>query len=343
MKPRPTANPANRFRAEETAYDEGEAPQSPVQLIEDRSKSILARNDSPDIGFDWSVNPYRGCLHACAYCYARPYHEYLGMGAGTDHDTKIVVKKDAARLLREAFEKPSWKGELVVFSGVTDCYQPIESRLGLTRACLEVCAEYRNPVGIITKAPLIERDLELLVRLHETARVHVRVSVPFFDPVHARAIEPFVATPARRIETIRRLAQAGLSVGVNIAPVIPGLGDAQIPAILEAAREAGATSAGYVLLRLPGAVREVFTQRLEQAMPERAAKVLGLVRETRGGELYDLRFGARMSGTGLHAQQIEALFSTTARRLGLRTAFFAHDEGTTFLRPARTGRQLTLF
>lgn len=343
MKARPTANPSNRFLAHETAYDEGAAPESPVQLIDDHSKSILARNDSPDVGFDWSVNPYRGCLHACAYCYARPYHEYLGLGAGTDHDTKIVVKRDAARLLRDAFEKPSWKGDLVVFSGVTDCYQPIESRLGLTRACLEVCAEYRNPVGLITKAPLIERDLELLVRLHETARVHVRVSVPFFDPVHARAIEPYVATPARRIETIRRLAQAGLSVGVNVAPVIPGLSDAQIPAILEAAKAAGATSAGFVLLRLPGAVREVFTQRLEQAMPERAAKVLGLVRETRGGELYDLRYGARMSGTGIHAQQIEALFSTTARRLGLRTAFFTHAEGTTFLRPARTGRQLTLF
>ena len=180
MKPRSTSNPHNRFHALETAYDDGEAPPSAVELIDDRSKSILARNDSPDIGFDWSVNPYRGCVHACAYCYARPYHEYLGYGAGTDHDTKIVVKRDAARLLRDAFDHASWKGELIVFSGVTDCYQPPEAQLQLTRACLEVCAEYKNPVGMITKAPLIERDLDLLVQLQQTARVHVRVSIPFF-------------------------------------------------------------------------------------------------------------------------------------------------------------------
>jgi DNA repair photolyase len=342
MKPRPTSNPHNRFHALETAYDDGEAPPSEVELVDDRSRSILARNDSPDIGFDWSVNPYRGCVHACAYCYARPYHEYLGYGAGTDHDTKIVVKRDAARLLREAFEQPSWKGELIVFSGVTDCYQPVESQLGLTRACLEVCAEYKNPVGIITKAPLVERDLNLLVRLRETARVHVRVSIPFFDKAHARAMEPFVATPERRLETVRRLAEAGVSVGVNVAPVIPGLSDEEVPRVLEAAKEAGAESVGYVLLRLPGAVAPVFEERLRAAFPDRAERVLHRVRETRGGELYDARFGVRGRGTGLYAQQIHALFHATARRLGLATGFIEADGTHTFERPPRPGTQLRL-
>jgi DNA repair photolyase len=344
MKPRPTSNPDNRFARSHVAYDEGEAPESPVQLIDDASKSILSRNDSPDIAFEWSVNPYRGCVHACAYCYARPYHEYLGMGAGTDHDTKIVVKRDAAGLLREAFDKPSWKGDLVVFSGVTDCYQPTEAKLGLTRACLEVCAEYRNPVGLITKAPLVERDLDLLVRLSREARVEVRVSIPFIDAAKARAIEPWVATPQRRLETIRRLADAGVTVGVNVAPVIPGLNDDELPAVLEEARGAGAARAGWVLLRLPGAVAPVFEERLRAAFPDRADRVMHLVRETRGGELYDVRFGARGRGTGLYATTIAAVFDVTARRLGFDRGFLEPgEEGTTFRRPPRRGAQLSLF
>lgn len=344
MKPRPTSNPQNRFHALETAYDDGEAPPSAVELVPDLSKSILARNDSPDVGFDWSVNPYRGCVHACSYCYARPYHEYLGYGAGTDHDTRIVYKPEAARLLREAFDHPSWKGELIVFSGVTDCYQPAEAHLGLTRACLEACAEYRNPVGIITKAPLVERDLDVLTELNRVARVHVRISLPFADKAHARAVEPFVATPERRLETVRRLAQAGIPVGVNVAPIIPGLNDEAIAKVLDAAAEAGATSAGYVLLRLPGAVKSVFEERLREAFPDRAERVLHRIRETRDGELYDARFGVRGRGTGLYAEQIRALFHACARRAGLSTGFITPgDDEPTFRRPSRPGSQFDLF
>lgn len=343
MKPRSTSNPANRFSAREVAYEDGEAPPSTVELLDDRSRSILSHNDSPDVGFDWSVNPYRGCVHACAYCYARPYHEYLGLGAGTDHDTKIVVKREAAALLEAAFDKPSWQGELVVFSGVTDCYQPVESTLRLTRACLEVCARYRQPVGVITKAPLVERDLDVLRELSRTARVQVRVSIPFIDRDQARAIEPFVATPQRRLETIARLADSGIPVGVNVAPIIPGLNDEQLPKILEAARQAGATSAGYVLLRLPGAVKAVFEDRLRAAFPDRADRVLHRIRETRGGELYDVRFGVRGRGTGQYAEQIRALFEASARRAGFRQGFLEPPPETTFQRPVRPGSQLALF
>ncbi|HVR61514.1 MAG TPA: radical SAM protein, partial [Polyangia bacterium] len=224
MKPIPLSNPPNPWASTDVVYLEG-APEVRLQVFEDHTRTILAKNDSPDVGFTWSVNPYRGCFHGCAYCYARPSHEYLGMGAGTDFDRKIVVKPEAPRLLRQAFEKKSWQGELVVFSGVTDCYQPLEASYRLTRGCLEVCAAYRNPVGIITKAPLIERDLDVLVALSERARVSVTLSIPFFDEDKARAIEPFVATPHRRLRTIEKLARAGIDVGVNIAPMIPGLGD----------------------------------------------------------------------------------------------------------------------
>ncbi len=342
MKPRPTSNPRQRFQLLETAYDERQAPPSRVELIDDDSRTILAHNDSPDVGYSWSVNPYRGCVHACAYCYARPTHEYLGFGAGTDFDTKILVKRRAPELLRAAFEKPSWKGELVAFSGVTDCYQPIEAKLELTRACLKVCAEYRQPVSVVTKAPLIERDLDLLVELSRSAHVHVFVTVPFIDATCARALEPFVANPERRLETVARLVSAGIPVGVNVAPIIPGLNDEQVAKVLEAARGAGATSAGYVLLRLPGAVREVFEERLRRAFPDRAERVLHRVRETRGGALYDSRWGVRKRGTGLYAEQIHALFETAARRLGLNAGFGSAGAATTFRRPSKLGRQMTL-
>lgn len=350
MRPRPLSNPPVRYRETEIEYLEEAPALVSVQVLEDQSRTILSRNDSPDLGFSWSVNPYRGCMHACAYCYARPYHEYLDLGAGTDFDTKIVIKPEAPRLLREAFDKPSWRGETVVFSGVTDCYQPLESTYQLTRGCLEVCAAYQNPVGIITKAPLVERDLDVLAQLAERARVHVRVSIPFWEPELARAIEPYVATPQRRIRTIERLAAAGISVGVNVAPVIPGLNDQEVPKVLEAARRAGAEQAGYTLLRLPGPVEAVFTERLRAALPLRADKVLRRIRETRGGErMNDGRFGARMRGEGEYADFIGQLFQRTARRLG----FNAQDEGapqeaeaTTFRRPAVEAppqRQLSLF
>jgi len=312
-----------------------------LEVYEDQSREILARNDSPDVGFTFSVNPYRGCMHACAYCYARPTHEYLSFGAGTDFDTKIAAKPNAASLLRQAFDRPSWKGELIVFSGVTDCYQPLEATLKLTRSCLEVCLDYRNPVGIITKAPLIERDIDLLQELARNARLSVTISVPFWNQDHARAIEPQVATPRRRVQTIERLAKANIPVGVNVAPIIPGLGDEDIALILTAAKEAGATYAGYVLLRLPGSVKAVFEERLRAALPERAERVLHRIRETRGGKLYDSRFGTRGRGEGLYAEAIRSLFETTARRLGLDAR---HDDPpSTFRRPIQPSAQLQLF
>src|SRR5947209_7845364 len=259
MVPRPISNPPNPWLSTEVEYLE-EIPPAELEVYEDHTREILAHNDSPDVGFSWSVNPYRGCFHGCAYCYARPTHEYLGLGAGTDFERKITVKPEAPRLLREAFERPSWKGELVIFSGVTDCYQPLEASYRLTRGCLEVCAEYRNPVGIITKAPLIERDIDLLVELSRVAAASVTLSIPFFSVEHARAIEPYVATPERRLHTIEKLAKAGIEVGVNVAPLIPGLNDEEMTAILTAAREAGATHAGMVFLRLPGPVAQVFEE-----------------------------------------------------------------------------------
>jgi DNA repair photolyase len=273
-------------------------------------------------------------------CYARPTHEYLGFGAGTDFDRKITVKPDAPRLLREAFERPSWKGELIVFSGVTDCYQPLEASYRLTRQCLEVCAAYKNPVGIITKAPLIERDLDVLQELHRVASVGVTLSVPIWDREHAHAVEPFVATPQRRIKTIERLSAAGLDVGVNIAPVIPGLSDADIPQILEAAHAAGARRAGFVFLRLPGSVAQVFEERIRAALPLRAERILARVREARGGKLYDSRFGIRGRGQGNYAEAARALFDTTVRRLGMNEDCHGRANET-FQRPGR-GRQLPL-
>jgi DNA repair photolyase len=314
-------------------------------VLEDHSREVLSRNDSPDVGFSWSVNAYRGCLHACAYCYARPYHEYLGFGAGTDFETKLVVKPRAAELLREAFERRSWKGETVAFSGVTDCYQPLEASLRLTRACLEVCAEYRNPVGIITKAPLIERDLDILQTLAQEARLSVCITLPFHDEQVARAMEPYVATPRRRLRTIERLAAAGITVGVAVAPVIPGLNDEDMARVLTAAREAGATRAFYTLLRLPGPVQAVFEERLREKLPLRAERVLHRIRETRGGALNDARFSVRMRGEGLYADTIRKLFDTTARRVGLNTAWTSEEaeKESTFRRPMKPGTQLSFF
>jgi len=332
---RPISNPPNPWLSREVDYL-GEIPEAKLEVYEDHTREILAHNDSPDVGFTWSVNPYRGCFHGCAYCYARPTHEYLGLGAGTDFERKITIKPDAPRLLREAFERPSWRGELVVFSGVTDCYQPLEASYRLTRGCLEVCAEYRNPVGIITKAPLIERNLDVLA----AARASVTVSIPIWNREHAHAIEPYVATPQRRMKTVERLAAAGLDVGVNVAPIIPGLSDADMPAILEAAKAAGARRAGYVFLRLPGSVAKVFEERIRQSLPLRAGRILARVREARGGKLYDPRWGVRGRGEGEYADTVRALFEHTARRLGLNQDFQGPaQEG--FQRPGR-GRQLPL-
>ena len=339
LRPLTQSNPHNRWQSARVEYDLGEAPQQSLQVYVDDTASILAENQSPDIPFRFSLNPYRGCAHGCAYCYARPAHEYLGFGSGTDFERKIVTKPRAAELLRTAFERDSWQGDCLMLSGNTDCYQPLEAELELTRQCLEVCVEYRNPVHLITKSALIERDFDLLQQLHEHASVGVTVSVTFWDPDVARAIEPYAPTPARRIEIIRRLALANISVAVNVAPLIPGLSDRDLIQILQAARDAGAISANAILLRLPGSTATVFSDRLREALPTRADKTLALTREMHGGRLNDPRFHSRMSGEGCYAAALVAMFESTANRLGFGELPSPRN---TFCRP-RSTRQLELF
>lgn len=337
----PLANPVNPYQRAHVEYDEGEAPEVGLEIYEDQSKSIISENDSPDLAFRYSINPYRGCAHGCAYCYARPSHEYLGFGSGTDFERRLVVKLEAAELLRRAFDKPSWRGELLVMSGNTDCYQPIEARYELTRRCLEVCFDYHNPVHIITKGTLIERDIELLQALHERASVSVSVSVTFWDAEVARAMEPIVPSPRRRVETIRRLSAAGIPVVVHVAPVIVGLSDRDVIPILEAAREAGALAAMMMTVRLPGSVAEVFEARLRQALPLRAERVLSRIREMRGGKLNESRFGLRQRGEGKYADALQKVFDATCTRLGYGE--LPERKTGTFRRPAPPSAQLSLF
>lgn len=277
-------------------------------------------------------------------CYARPTHEYLDLGAGTDFDTKIVVKRDAARLLRAAFDKPSWKGEMVMFSGVTDCYQPVEKSLELTKQCLEVCLEYRNPVSVISKHALVERDVELFLALAKEARFHLSVSLAFTDNELSRKIEPWAASPDRRFKVIETMAKAGVPVGVMCAPIIPGVNDNQLVKVLERAAEAGASTAGWVLLRLPGVVKQVFEERMRVVMPLAVDKVLHRIRETRGEKLYDARFHTRGRGEGPYAEMIGSLFDTTVARLGIDSwRRELADAPTTFRRPPQPSNQLSLF
>jgi DNA repair photolyase len=347
MRPLPLRNPPNPWRKELVDYLE-ETPRVELTVYEDQTRQILSDNDSPDLGFRYSINPYRGCLHGCSYCYARPSHEYLGFGAGADFERKIVVKLRAAELLREAFETPSWQGELILFSGNTDCYQPLESSYCITRACLQVCLEYRNPLHVITKSALVERDADLLSELAVLGSASVTLTIPFWDAAVARAIEPLVPTPKRRMETVRRLSERGIPVSVNIAPLIPGLSDRDIVPVLEAAKAAGAVGAAMIPLRLPGSVEPVFIERLREAFPLVAEKVLARVREMRGGKLNDPNFGSRMQGEGPYIDAVRLLFNQTARRLGLsRREMGINDERpapeTTFRRPTDGGGQLRLF
>lgn len=337
---RPAANPPSRFEELTLAWDEA-APPARLRVYDDDSKSVLSKNDSPDLPFTWSLNPYRGCSHACTYCYARPSHEYLGFGAGTDFETRILVKRDAAALLAAAFDAPSWLGERILFSGNTDCYQPLEHRLGLTRACLEVCLRYRNPVALITKSNLIERDVALLADLHRVATARVTFSIPYIDPALARHIEPGAPTPARRLRALGTLAAAGIPVGVNLGPVIPGLNDREIPAVLTAAREAGATWANLILVRLPGSVAPYFEARLREELPTRAEGVLARIRRARGGGLNEARFGERFRGKGEEWAATKRLFDVWSARLGYG-AWLGEAGPSTFRRPNH-GAQVSLF
>ncbi len=310
-------NPPNRFERLHVELEPDPELHAETQILRDVSKSILAFNDSPDVGFDAGLNPYRGCGHGCSYCYARPTHEYLGFSAGLDFETKILVKERAPELLRRALSARGWKPQVIALSGNTDPYQPVERKLEVTRRCLEVLAEFRNPVGIVTKSRLVTRDLDLLGDLSSHGAAAVVLSVTTLRPELQRVMEPRASTSSKRIEAIRTLAAAGIPVGVNVAPVVPGLTDEEMPAILEAAAEAGATFASYILLRLPHGVKEIFDTWLSQHFPERRKKVLNRIREMRGGELYDSRFSVRGRGEGPWADQLRGMFGVTTSRLGL--------------------------
>jgi DNA repair photolyase len=315
-------NPANRFekiRLEPDAdWNPEEDPLPRTQFLKDHSQTVITRNDSPDIGFSAGVNPYRGCEHGCIYCYARPTHEYLGFSAGLDFESKIMVKENAPELLRRELSSPKWKPQVIFMSGVTDCYQPVERKLKLTRRCLEVLAEFRNPVVIVTKNFLVTRDIDLLSELARHQAATVCLSVTTLDTGLRKIMEPRTSPPAARLAAIRKLSEAGIPAGVMVAPIIPGLTDHEIPAILAAAAEAGAVSAHYTVVRLPHAVAPLFEKWLESHFPDRKEKVLSRLRAMRDGKLYDAQWGKRMRGEGIFAGQIETLFDVARRKAGIK-------------------------
>ena len=357
-----TDNPANRFERLYVVADEwvehgadpesgdpesagaGDGPETSLpetHFYRDASRTILAKNDSPDVGFEVSINPYRGCEHGCIYCYARPTHEYLGFSAGLDFETRIMVKEDAASLLRERLLSRRWTPQPIAMSGVTDPYQPVERKLRITRGCLEVLAEFRNPVSIITKNHLVTRDVDVLSELAGHDAAAVAISVTTLRPELQRVMEPRTATPARRLDAIRTLSDAGIPVRVMVAPVIPGLTDSEIPAILGAAAEAGALHASYIMMRLPHGVKGLFAEWLEARFPDRKDRVLNRVREVRQGLLNDPRYGSRMRGEGVYADHVRQLFETARRRVGL-TAEAGPLSTAAFRRPPADG-QMELF
>jgi len=341
-------NPANRF--EKLAYiadpdfaagfGEDEQPLARTQFLKDSSRSFITYNDSPDVGFDASINPYRGCEHGCVYCYARPTHEYLGFSSGLDFETKVLVKEDGPEMLREELSSAKWKPQVVAISGVTDAYQPIERRLQLTRRCLEVFLDFRNPVMIVTKNRLVTRDMDLLAELATHNAAAVFLSVTTLDAELARVMEPRTSTPANRLEAIRSLAGAGVPVGVLVAPVIPGLTDHEITSVVKAAADAGAQYASYVVLRLPYANADLFERWLEAHRPARKGKVLSRIRQVRRGRLNDPQFKSRMRGNGAFSEMFSAMFTQACRRAGIAGRSPQLSAGS-FQRPE--GPQLQLF
>jgi DNA repair photolyase len=314
-------NPSGRFErlalVSERVDDDDDRPPQATEVFRDTSKSILSYNDSPDVGMAVYLNAYRGCEHGCIYCYARPYHEYLGLSAGVDFESKIFVKENAAALLRKELMAKSWTPQGIGFSGVTDPYQPVERRLRITRACLEVLVEFRNPVAVITKSQTVTRDIDLLRELASCGAALVMLSITTLNDELAGVMEPRASRPQRRLEAVRQLAAAGIPVGVMVAPIVPGLTDHEVPAILKAAAQAGATTAGRTVVRLPYGVKDLFADWLEAHFPDRKDKVLNRVRAMRDGKLNDSNFGTRMSGEGPFAESIHQMFDLHRRRLGL--------------------------
>lgn len=337
-------NPPNRFERLHLSPDPDaepeERPDPRTEFYPDRTESILAKNDSPDISFTYGLNSYRGCEHGCAYCYARPYHEYLGWGSGIDFETKILVKLRAPELLRKELSSPRWQPQSIGMSGVTDCYQPAERHFQLTRKCLQVLAEFRNPVGIVTKNHLVTRDVDVLAELARHRCVAVYLTITTLDTELSGKLEPRASRPQHRLRAIRTLADAGVPVGVMVAPVIPGLTEHELPSILEAAAEAGAKTAGYVILRLPHAVKQIFSDWLDRQEPTKKERVLSRVRDLRGGKLNVSEWSTRMKGEGIFAEQIHDMFAVAARRAGLNERKV--DLTTENFRPAG-GTQLQLF
>ena len=324
-----TGNPANRFEklhvdlndvdvVDVDPGDEGR-PRRVTQFFRDATKSVIARNESPDVGFETSVNPYRGCEHGCIYCFARPTHEYLGFSAGLDFESRIMVKTEAPELLAAELSSPKWEPRVIMMSGVTDPYQPVEKKLKLTRRCLEVLAKFRNPVAMITKNRLITRDADLLSELAEHHAVAVNISVTSLDPKLQHVLEPRTSPPQARLDTVAQLRAAGIPVGVMVAPIIPGLTDHEVPAILEACGKAGAQFAGYTIVRLPWAIAPLFERWLDEHFPEKKDKILGRIRSMRGGgkRLNDPRWGSRLVGEGIFAEQIRSMFEVGRRRAGI--------------------------
>jgi DNA repair photolyase len=320
-----TTNPPNRFERlalepDPEASEDGEIAPVPTQYFRDTTRSIITRNDSPDIPFTFSLNAYRGCEHGCIYCYARPTHEYLGLSAGLDFETKIFVKEQAPDLLREELGRRSWTGDVLAMSGVTDPYQPIERRLRLTRRCLEILADCHQPVSLITKSALVIRDADVLSELAKHHAVEVSVTIVTLEETLRRSLEPRAATADARLDAVARLSALGIPTGVVVAPVIPGLTDHEIPRIVSRAAEAGASHAGFIVLRLPHGVAALFDEWLEKHVPGQRARVLGRLREMRSGCLYDARFGTRMRGEGVLADLTAQLFHAARERAGLAAA-----------------------
>jgi DNA repair photolyase len=336
-------NPAGRFERlavlSERVDDDDERPPRPTEIYRDTSKSILSYNDSPDVGMAVYLNAYRGCEHGCIYCYARPYHEYLGLSAGLDFETRIFVKENAPDLLRQELLAKSWTPQAVGFSGVTDPYQPVERRLKLTRGCIEVMAEFRNPVAVITKSHTVTRDIDLLGELASHGAAMVMLSITTLDDDLAGVMEPRASRPQRRLDAVRVLAAAGIPVGVMVAPIVPGLTDHEVPAILKAAAEAGAITAGRTVVRLPYGVKDLFSDWLTAHFPDRKDKVLNRVRAMRDGKLNDPNFGSRMSGEGPFAESIHQMFELHRRKFGLARHVDLSTES--FKRPP--GPQRSLF
>ncbi|MBV8935798.1 MAG: PA0069 family radical SAM protein [Alphaproteobacteria bacterium] len=344
------SNESGRFEGEKrVAFDDGWgiADEEPTPLTTtltvDSTRTIIARNDSPDIGFDRSINPYRGCEHGCIYCYARPSHAFLGLSPGLDFESRLFYKPAAAELLAGELRKPGYNCRPIALGSNTDPYQPVERRLGVTRGILQVLRDFRHPVTIVTKSAAIQRDIEILADMAKNRLAAVTVSVTTLDRSLARRMEPRASTPERRLETIAALAAAGVPTGVLSAPMIPALNDSEMEGILERAREAGATSAGYTLLRLPLELKALFKEWLKENFPDKAAHVLSLVAQSHGGRLYDSTWSKRMTGTGPYADMLRLRFERACRRLGFNQRTEKSLDTTLFRKPPQKGDQLALF